>query len=149
LYPNFAAARNPVAGLTVLGKTGKLPAAFPTRVGPAERPLPRDRKRKRRGRKKKNADPKTDFDARTESYKLFGVDLAQVSGFMAMVLTLAGEVGRDMSRRPAAAHFVSRLALCPDHGIGAERGLWGGMGKVHNRAGRLSRARRGNHGGGP
>jgi hypothetical protein len=39
-----------------------------------------------------------DFDLRTESYKLFGVDLTQILGVMAMVLTLFSELGRDMSR---------------------------------------------------
>jgi hypothetical protein len=56
----------------------KLIVAFTPRVDPAERPLPPDRKRKGRGRKKKNVNPKTGktgFDLRTESYKLFGVDL--------------------------------------------------------------------------
>ena len=43
--------------------------------GLQEKPLPPDRKRKQRGRTKKDVSPKTGFDLRTESYKLFGVDL--------------------------------------------------------------------------
>ena len=116
----------------------KLLVAFVPRVDPNERPLPPDRKRKQRGRKKKNANPNT-FDLRTESYKLFGVDLTQIPGLMAMVLMLFSEVGRDMSRWKTAGHFVSWLALCPDNDISGGRVLWRGMRRVHNRAGDLFR----------
>ena len=58
---------------------------------------------------------------------------------MAMVLMLFSEVGRDMSRWPTAAHFVSWLALCPDNDISGGRVLWRGMRRVHNRAGDLFR----------
>jgi len=117
----------------------KLVKAFVARVDPAEKPLPPDRKRKQRGRKKKNINPKTGFDLRTESYKLFGVDLTQIPGLMAMVLMLFSEVGRDMTRWPTAGHFVSWLALCPDNDISGGRVLWRGMRRVHNRAGDLFR----------
>jgi transposase len=117
----------------------KLVKAFVARVDPAEKPLPPDRKRKQRGRKKKNVNPKTGFDLRTESYKLFGVDLTQIPGLMAMVLMLFSEVGRDMTRWPTAGHFVSWLALCPDNDISGGRVLWRGMRRVHNRAGDLFR----------
>jgi transposase len=118
----------------------KLLVAFAPRVDPAERPLPPDRKKKQRGRKKKKAvNSKTGFDLRTESYKLFGVDLTQIPGLMAMVLTLFSEVGRDMSRWPTAGQFVSWLALCPDNDISGGRVLWRGMRRVHNRAGELFR----------
>src|SRR5271169_2057474 len=117
----------------------KLLVAFEPRVDPKEKPMPPDRKKKQRGRKKKNANPKTGFDLRTESYKLFGVDLTQIPGLMAMVLTLFSEVGRDMSRWKTAGHFVSWLALCPDNDISGGRVLWRGMRRVHNRAGDLFR----------
>ena len=62
-----------------------------------ERPLPPDRKQKQRGRqngrRKKNVNPQTGFDIRTESYKLFVVDLTQIPGLLTMVLLLFGEVG--------------------------------------------------------
>ena len=102
-------------------------------MDPAERPLPPDRKRKERGRKKKTATPPTGeagFDLRTESYKLFGVDLTQIPGLMAVVLTLFSELGRDMSRWPTAGQFVSWLALCPDNDISGGRVLWRGMRQV-------------------
>ena len=117
----------------------KLLVAFAARVDPVERPLPPDRKKKQSGRKKKNVNPKTGFDVRTESYKLFGVDLTQIPGLMAMILTLFSEVGRDMSRWPTAAHFVSWLGLCPDNDISGGRVLWRGLRKVQNRAGHLFR----------
>ena len=74
-----------------------------------------DRKQKQRQRKKKSGNP--DFDMRTEAYKLYGVDLTQIPGLMMMVFMLFSEVGRDMSRWPTAAHFVSWLGLCPDNDI--------------------------------
>src|SRR6516165_3527265 len=98
--------------------------AFQPRVDPEQQPLPPDRKDKQRRRKKKNVNPKTGFDLRTESYKLFGVDLTQIPGLMSIVLTLFGEVGRDMSRWPSAGHFISWLALCPDNDISGGRVLW-------------------------
>jgi hypothetical protein len=117
----------------------KLLVAFQPWVDPEERPLPPDRKKKQSGRKKKNVNPKTGFDLRTESYKLFGVDLTQVPGLNAMILTLFSEVGRDMSRWPTSGQFVSWLALCPDNDITGGRVVWKGMRMVHNRAGDLFR----------
>jgi transposase len=117
----------------------KLLMAFQPRVDPEQRPLPPDRKRTQRSRKKKNIHRKTGFDLRTESYKLFGVDLTQIPGLMSIVLTLFGEVGRDMSRWPSAGHFVSWLALCPDNDISGGRVLWRGRRRVRNRAGHLFR----------
>jgi len=49
------------------------------------------------------------------------------------------EVGRDMSRGPSAAHFVSWLALCPDNDISGGKLLWRGARRVKNRAGHLFR----------
>ncbi len=117
----------------------KLLVGFPPWVDPEGKPLPPDRKKRQSGRKKKNVNPKTGFDLRTESYKLFGVDLTQIPGLRTMVLTLFGEVGRDMSRWPTARHFASWLALCPDNDISGGRVLWKGMRMVHNRAGDLFR----------
>jgi len=117
----------------------KLLVAFQPRVNPEEKPLPPDRKKKQSGRRKKNVNPKTGFDLRTESYKLFGVDLTQIPGLMAIVLALFSEVGRDMSRWPTASHFISWLALCPDNDISGGRVLWRGMRRVQNRAGHLFR----------
>jgi hypothetical protein len=113
----------------------KLLMAFQPWVDPDERPLPPDQKKRKTARKKKNVNPKTSFDLRTESYKLFGVDLTQVPGLNAMVLTLFSEVGRDMSKWPTSGNFVSWLALCPDNDITGGRVAWKGMRTVHNRGG--------------
>ena len=107
----------------------------------AERPLPPDRKRYRGGskRRKKNGHPHPEFDLRTETYKLFGVDVTQIPGLEENALPLFSEVGRDMSRWPNAGHFVSWLALCPDNDISGGKLLWRGARKVKNRAGHLFR----------
>ena len=70
---------------------------------------------------------------------MFGVDLTQVPGLMLLVFMLFSEVGRDMSRWPTAAHFVSWLGLCPDNDISGEKVLWRGNRRVNNRAGTLFR----------
>lgn len=115
----------------------KLVAAFEPRVDPVEKPMPEDRKPKQRKRKKKSGSP--DFNMRAEAYKLFGVDLTQIPGLMALVFMLFSEVGRDMSRWPTAAHFVSWLGLCPDNDISGGKVLWRGGRRTKNRAGTLFR----------
>ena len=115
----------------------KLVAAFEPRVDPDEKPMPEDRKRKQRKRKKKSGNP--DFNLRAEAYKLFGVDLTQIPGLMTLVFMLFSEVGRDMSRWPTAAHFVSWLGLCPDNDISGGKVLWRGARRTKNRAGTLFR----------
>jgi len=112
---------------------------FQPRVDPAERPLPPDRKKRYRARKSKGAKQSTCFDTRMESYKLFGVDVTQIPGLLLMALRLFSEVGRDMSRWPTAAHFVSWLALCPDNDLSGGRVLWTGRRRAKNPAGQLFR----------
>ena len=114
---------------------------FAPRIDPGERPLPPDRKRNRAGskRRRKNGHPHPEFDLRTEAYKLFGVDVSQIPGLEENALPLFSEVGRDMSRWPSAAHFVSWLALCPDNDISGGKLLWRGARRVKNRAGHLFR----------
>ena len=115
----------------------KLVAAFEPKADPSDRSLPEDRKKKQRLRKKKSGSP--DFDMRTEAWKLFGVDLTQIPGLMTLVFMLFSEVGRDMSRWPTAAHFVSWLGLCPDNDISGGKVLWRGARRTKNRAGTLFR----------
>jgi transposase len=56
------------------------------------------------------------FDMRTELYRILGVDLTAVPGLNALTAhTLLAEVGRDLSRFPSAAAFVSWLGLCPQN----------------------------------
>ena len=99
---------------------------FEPRIDPVERPLPPDRKRNRAGskRRKKNGHPHPEFDLRTQTYKLFGVDVTQIPGLEENALPLFSEVGRDMSRWPTAGNFVSWLALCPDNDISGGKVLW-------------------------
>lgn len=86
----------------------KMLPTFEPRVDPTERALPADQKRNRAGRRmrRKNGHPHPEFDLRTETYKLFGVDVTQIPGLEENALSLFSEVGRDMSRWPTAAHFV-------------------------------------------
>lgn len=114
---------------------------FEPRVDPEEQPLPPDLKRNRNAKKmrKKNGNPVTGFDLRTETYKLFGVDVTQIPGLETMGLTLFSEVGRDLSKWPTAAHFASWAGLCPDNDISGGRVLWKGARKVKNRVGQIFR----------
>jgi transposase len=119
----------------------KLLREFEARTDPAERPLPPDRKHNRAGKKrrKKNGHPNPQFDLRTEVYKLFGVDVTQIPGLEENALPLFSEVGRDMSKWPTAAHFISWLALCPDNDISGGKLLWRGVRTIKNRAGHIFR----------
>lgn len=57
--------------------------------------------------------------ARTECYRVLGVDLTAVPGLAApTVLVLLGELGPDFAEKfPTAKHFGSWLGLCPDNRI--------------------------------
>jgi len=110
---------------------------FEPRVDPEDKPLPPDQKRKQSKESKSNA--ASNFDFRTEGYKLFGVDLTQVPGLRTMVLPLFTELGRDMSQWGSAAQFTSWLGLCPDNDISGGRVLWKGTRKTKNRAAQLFR----------
>jgi len=59
------------------------------------------------------------FEARTELYRITGVELTQVPGFQVnTALTLFGELGPDFVMRfPTAKCFASWLGLCPDNRI--------------------------------
>ena len=59
------------------------------------------------------------FDARTELYRITGVELTQVPGVQAgTALVLFGELGPDfVNRFPTAKAFASWLGLCPDNRI--------------------------------
>jgi len=93
----------------------KMLRQFESRTDPEETPLPPDRKRNRVGskRRKKNGHPHPEFDVRTETYKLFGVDVTQIPGIEENALPLFSEVGRDMSRWPSAVHQHGILQAAP------------------------------------
>jgi hypothetical protein len=119
----------------------KMLREFEPRTDPAERPLPPTGNEIEPGAngERRNGHPHPDFDLRTETYKLFGVDVTQIPGLEENALPLFSEVGRDMSNWPTAAHFISWLALCPDNDISGGKLLWRGARKVKNRAGHLFR----------
>jgi transposase len=110
----------------------KLVGATPPRVDPKDKPLPPNQKRNLEKILQKNRTPGSEFNLRTESYKLFGVDLTQVPGLAQNILTLYSEIGRDMSRWVTAAHFTSWLSICPDNDISGGRVLWKGTRNFKN-----------------
>lgn len=59
------------------------------------------------------------FNARTECYRILGVDLTSVPGFASpTVLVLLCELGPEFAEKfPTAKHFGSWLGLCPDNRI--------------------------------
>jgi hypothetical protein len=121
----------------------KMLLKFEPRTDPQVRPLPPDRKQNRAGKKrrKKNGHPHPEFDMRTETYKIFGVDVTQIPGLEENALQLFSEVGRDMSKWPTAGHFVSWLALCPDNDISGGKLLWRGTNGEKPRRSYLSLSR--------
>src|SRR6266850_5291479 len=57
---------------------------------------------------------RAEVDMRAQLFKLTGVDLFSIAGLGAdTLLTLAGEVGFDMTPWKSEKHFTSWLALCP------------------------------------
>jgi len=72
---------------------------------------------KRGNKKPQRYEPQ--FDARTELYRLCGVDLTQVPGIqVSTALVLFTELGPDfVTRFPTAKCFASWLGLCPDNRI--------------------------------
>jgi transposase len=62
------------------------------------------------------------YNARTELYRITGVDLVALKGISAsLAQTIISEVGTDMSRFPTEKHFCSWLGLVPHHEISAAR----------------------------
>jgi transposase len=92
----------------------RLLATLASKVNVTENPPPPSTLRHK---KPQGTEPK--FDARTELYRLCGVELTQVPGIQAgTALVLFGEVGPDfVSRFPTAKCFASWLGLCPDNRI--------------------------------
>jgi transposase len=108
------------------------------RVDPSEKPLPPDSKKQRKRSGRNSGGGTSDYDLRTELYKLFGVDVLQIPGLERMGMSLFTEVGRDLGRFPTAGHFVSWLGLCPDNDQSGGK-YWRAARRVNNRAGQLFR----------
>jgi len=88
---------------------------FDARVDVARSPLPPQTKTSH----KKPQKNEPWFDARTECYRVLGVDLTLVPGFATpTVLVLLCELGPEFADKFATAkHFGSWLGLCPDNRI--------------------------------
>jgi transposase len=82
--------------------------ARPAQPAQLEAPPPRTTRRKNQAH----------FDLRAELTRIAGVDLTRIPGIEALTAqTLLAEVGVDMSAFATEKHFVSWLALCPNHAI--------------------------------
>jgi transposase len=83
--------------------------ARPSAPVPPLAPSPRSTRRRK--------NPPT-FDLRAELNRIAGVDLTRIPGIDTLTAqTLLAEVGVDVSAFPTEKHFVSWLALCPNHAI--------------------------------
>ena len=71
---------------------------------------------------------------------MLGVDLLAIPTIgVETALTVAAEVGADLSRFPSEAHFCSWLGLVPDTRISGDRRLKGGPRRRSNRLGQALR----------
>jgi transposase len=88
--------------------------AFDAKVDGARVPLP---PAKSSHKKAQRNEPQ--FDARTEGYRVLGVDLTCVPGLASpTVLVLLCELGPEFAAKfPTAKHFGKMLGLCPDNRI--------------------------------
>ena len=70
--------------------------------------------------KSKNKDNELGFDARKRLYEMMGVDLTAIDGIsMSLALTIASEIGHDVSAFRNEKAFASWLGLAPNHKISA------------------------------
>jgi transposase len=89
-------------------------AGWDTRVDLQAHPLPAPRTTHRTAQRNE-----PQFDVRTQSYRVLGVDLTAVPAFQTpTVLVLLAELGPDFAEKfPSAKHFASWLGVCPDNRI--------------------------------
>ena len=81
-----------------------------------------------------------DRELRRRIKRVLGVDLLAIPTIgVETALTVAAEVGADLSRFPTAGHFCSWLALAPDTRISGGKRLKGGPGRRSNRVGQALR----------
>jgi len=80
------------------------------------------------------------FDARSELYRMAGVDLTRIDGIAATTaLGLVAEIGIDMSPWRTEKHFCSWLTLCPGNKTSGGKRLSGKTRRSSNRAKELFR----------
>jgi hypothetical protein len=74
------------------------------------------------------------FDLRSELYRIFRVDLNNVSGISAITAqTILCEIGTDVSRFRNASAFASWLGLCPENKISGGKVLYTKSRRVRSR----------------
>ena len=80
------------------------------------------------------------FDARTQLFRITGVDLVAVTGLdESSVQTIISEIGTDVSRFPTVKHFCSWLTVAPHNAISGGKVLHSRTLKARNRAGQAFR----------
>jgi transposase len=103
--------------------------SLPSKVDLVAKPLAKERNPRKKPRR---TEP---LDLRTEVYRAFGVDLAQIPGINALTAqALLAEIGTDFSRFPTVGAFCSWLRLCPDPKISGGRILSARTRPTKNRA---------------
>jgi transposase len=77
-----------------------------------------DKPLEQRPLKRKNKDNEPTFDARKRLYEMLGVDLTAIDGIsVGVALTIASELGHDVSAFRSEKAFSSWLGLAPNHKI--------------------------------
>jgi transposase len=80
------------------------------------------------------------YDARSQLYRLTGVDLVAISGLNeSSVQTIISEIGTQVSTFPTEKHFCSWLGLAPHNDISGGKLLRSRTLATHNRAGQAFR----------
>jgi transposase len=75
------------------------------------------------------------FDARTQVYRVSGVDLTRIDGIDdALAQKIVSEIGVDMSAWPTVKHFASWLRLAPRNDVSGGKVLRSRTGKTGNQA---------------
>ena len=105
-------------------------AGWQTRVDVQTHPLPPSKDSHRSPQRNQ---PR--FDARTESYRVLGVDLTAVPGIQTpTVMVFLAELGPGFTGKfPSAKHFASWLGLCPDNRISGGKVLSAATRDVNSR----------------
>ncbi len=90
--------------------------------------------------KKRKSSSSTDFDVRSELYRVTGVDLTAIDGIDEnTALKILSETGTDMNRWPTAKHFASWLGLSPENKISGDKILSCKTKRIPNRASKALR----------
>lgn len=106
---------------------------LPVKASPEMEPPPA--KKRPSKTQKRNKEEPSDFDLRTQLYRISGVDLTAIDGCnTATIQILLSEIGTDMRPWATANHFTSWLGLCPHNDISGGKVLKSRTLKTKNRA---------------